>query len=82
MFANLVDRADVRVIQGGRGMRLAAESFERLRVLGYIFGQEFQSDESTKFGVLSLVHHTHTAAAQLLDNAVVRDGLTDHGALD
>ena len=28
-------------------------------------------------GVLGLVHHAH-AAAQLLDDAVVRDGLADH----
>ena len=30
--------------------------------------------------VLGFVDHTHPAAAQLLDDAVVRDGLTDHGA--
>ena len=29
-------------------------------------------------GVLGLVHHAH-AAAQLLDDAVVRDGLANHG---
>ncbi|MGA8622830.1 MAG: hypothetical protein WB660_30440 [Candidatus Sulfotelmatobacter sp.] len=28
--------------------------------------------------VLSLVDNTHPAAAQLLDDAVVRDGLPDH----
>ncbi|MFZ3211457.1 MAG: hypothetical protein WA188_08085, partial [Terriglobales bacterium] len=25
------------------------------------------------------VHHTHPAAAQLLDDAIMRDGLADHG---
>ena len=29
--------------------------------------------------VLSLVHHTHPPTAQLLDDAAVRNGLTDHG---
>src|SRR5258708_4061433 len=29
-------------------------------------------------GVLGLVHHTHAPAAQLLKDAVVRDGRTDH----
>src|SRR6202049_4624984 len=28
--------------------------------------------------VLSFVHHSHPTTAQLLDDAVVRDGLTDH----
>ena len=41
------------------------------------FRQEFQRDEATKLGVLSLVNHTHAATAQLLDDAVVGDGLTD-----
>ena len=29
-------------------------------------------------GVFSLIHHTHTAATELLNDAVVRDGLADH----
>ena len=33
----------------------------------------------TQFEVLGLVNHTHPAAAELLDDAVMRDGLTDHG---
>jgi hypothetical protein len=41
------------------------------------FGQEFQSHEAVEFNVLGLVHDTHAAAAELLDNAVVRDGLPD-----
>ena len=31
--------------------------------------------------VLGFVDHTHPSAAEFLDDAVVRDGLTDHGAL-
>jgi hypothetical protein len=29
-------------------------------------------------GVLSLVDHTHPETAELLDDAIVRDGLVDH----
>jgi hypothetical protein len=32
---------------------------------------------SAKLGVLGLVDNTHATAAQLLDDAVVRDGLVD-----
>src|ERR1700687_3878871 len=31
-----------------------------------------------KTGILRLVHYTHAAATQLLDDAVVRNGLADH----
>jgi len=41
-------------------------------------GQELESDEATKLGVLSPVDHTHPAATELLDDAVVRDGLVNH----
>jgi len=43
------------------------------------FGQEFQGDTATQLRILGLIHHTHAATAQLLDDAVVRDGLADHG---
>jgi hypothetical protein len=37
-------------------------------------------DQSGDNGILGLIDHTHAAAAQFLDDAVVRDGLADHGA--
>src|SRR6202007_2328975 len=37
-FLNVVDRADVRVVQRGSGARLAAEPFDGLRISGNIFG--------------------------------------------
>ena len=46
-------------------------------VPGHVIGQELQGDEAVKPGVLGLVDHTHAPAAELLDNAVVRDGLAD-----
>jgi hypothetical protein len=36
-------------------------------------GQELESDETVQARVLGLVHHTHTASAKFLDDAVVRD---------
>ncbi len=49
-----------------------------LWVLRYVIRQELQSNEAAEFGVLGLVDHTHAALAELLDNAVTRDGLVDH----
>ena len=49
MFADVIDGADVGMVEGGGGTRLASETFERLRVLRYIVGQELQGDETTEF---------------------------------
>ena len=32
-----------------------------------------------ELGVLGLVDHTHAAAAELFEDAVMRDGLANHG---
>jgi hypothetical protein len=56
-----------------------AKAFEGLRVLGYILRQELQSNKPSEFDVFSLVDDTHAAATQLLNYAIVRDGLADHG---
>ena len=78
VLADLVDGTYVRVIQRRSGTRFAAEAFQRLRVLSVAFGQELQGDEADKFGVFGLVYHTHPAAAQFLDDSIVRDALADH----
>jgi hypothetical protein len=62
--------------RSSRGFTLKAG--QRLRVFGYINGQEFQGDETMQSSILGLVHHTHPPTAQLLDDAVVRNGLADH----
>ena len=42
------------------------EATEGLRVLGYIFWQEFERDEATQVGVLGLIDDTHASPAELL----------------
>ena len=56
----------------------ALEAGQSLWVFGYFVGQELQGDKAVQLYVLGLVDHAHAAAAQLLDDAVVRDGLADH----
>jgi len=55
----------------------ALETGQRLGVSRNFRRQELQGDKSMQPRVLGLVDHTHPAAAQLLDDAVVRDGLAD-----
>jgi hypothetical protein len=77
-FADVVNRADVGVIQGGGGLCLAAEAFESNRIAGNAFGQKFQRDVAAKADVFGLINDAHAAAAELFQDAVVRDCLANH----
>ena len=77
LVVDFVDGADVGMVQGGGGLGFALEAAECLRVFGHVVGQELEGDKAAELHVLGLVDHTHPAAAELLDDAVVRDGLAD-----
>jgi len=70
----------VWVVQRRRSLGFALETPQSLWVLCYVIGQELESDKATEVSVLGLVDHTHATATEFLDDAVVRDGLADHGA--
>ena len=79
LLANVEDHADVGVVQRGCGFCLAPlKTSECLRVASHIFGQEFEGDKTAEADIFRLVNHTHAAAAELCNDAVMRDGLTDH----
>jgi hypothetical protein len=63
-FSNIVNGADVGVIERGCGARFAAKSFDGLRVLRNIVRKEFQRHVPAKTRVLGLVNHAHSSAAQ------------------
>src|SRR6266849_893586 len=81
-LVNLVDGADVRMIQCRGSLGFALKTAECLRVFGYVVGQELESNETTKLHILGLVNHTHPATAELLNDAVVRDGSADQSERD
>lgn len=78
MLVDVMDGADVRVIQGGRSPRLALEALERLTVGGKAFGKELEGDVPTQAKILRLVNDAHAAAAQLCYDPVMRDRSSDH----
>jgi hypothetical protein len=53
----------------------SAKAFQRLLVLGSVFRQEFQGDESPEFSILCLVDDAHPASTKFLQHLVVRDNL-------
>ena len=82
LLVNFVNSADAGMIQRGRSLRLPFKAGQCLSIFGYFVGQKLQRDKAVQFHVLGLIDDTHPAAAQLLDDAVVRDSLADHALAD
>jgi hypothetical protein len=67
------------MIQGGSSLRFALEAGQGLLIFGNFVRQELQRNKAAKLYVLSFVNHTHPSPAELIDDAVVRDGFSNHG---
>src|SRR5580693_2926863 len=63
LLIDLVNSADVRVIQGGGGFGLALETAQSLGILGYIIGQKLEGYKTAELDVLSFVDDAHASAA-------------------
>jgi hypothetical protein len=77
MLLNVMDRANVRMVQCRCGPGFALKAFERLGIFGDVIGKKFQRDEATELGVLGFVHDSHAAATKLLNDAAVGDDLAE-----
>src|SRR5713226_1869439 len=76
-LVNLVDRADVRVIQGGCSLGFPLETAKSLCVVGEFVGKELEGDVATKLKVFRFIHHAHSTTADLAEDAVMGDRLTN-----
>src|SRR5208282_3445231 len=81
LLPDFVDGADVGMIQRGSGARLTLETLKRGRVGTQFRREDLQGHAPAQGYVFGLIHHTHAAAAQLAQHAVVRNGLADHASL-
>ena len=70
-FVDLVDRADVRVIQRGGRLRFVNEPRLGVGVFGHGQRQELQRDEPLEPQVFGFVHLPHAAGPEQLNDAVV-----------
>ena len=75
---DFVNGADVGMVQRGRGASLALKTLERRRIRTEFRRKKLQGHAAAERRILGLEDHTHPAAAQLLQNAVVRNRLADH----
>jgi hypothetical protein len=49
-----------------------------MRISGYILRQKLQRDETAEASILGSEDDSHPTTTELLDDAVMRDGLTNH----
>jgi hypothetical protein len=63
VLAEVVDGADVGMVERRSGACLTLKTFQRLRVRGELFRKKLQGYMTTEVQVLSLVDHTHSASA-------------------
>ena len=66
LLADVMNGADVGVIQRGSRLCFPLEASERLRIASDIVGQKLECDKAVKTSVLSLINHAHSATTQLL----------------
>ena len=77
LLPDFMDGTDVGMVEGRSRLRLSLEAGQGLWVGCYFVWQELQRNKSVQRYILRLVHYAHSTATELLDNAVVRDGLAD-----
>jgi len=65
------------MIQSRSSFGLAAEAFERWRILGERFGEKFDGDKALEARVLRLVDNAHATTTEVIQDAVVGKGLAD-----
>ena len=66
------------MIEGGDGLRLAAEACEPIGVTGSRGGEDLQRHEAVELGVLRRVDLAHAAAADGPDDSVMKQAGADH----
>jgi hypothetical protein len=77
LFTDIVDGADIGVVQSGCGLTFTLKTSEGLGIARNYFRQKFEGDETMKAGILGLINNAHPAAAESFKHGVMRDGLTD-----
>jgi hypothetical protein len=62
-MANVMERADVRMIQAGNRFGFALETLAQFSTIGKMRGQHFDGDDSVQTGIFGAVNLTHPSGA-------------------
>jgi len=80
VFVDVVNRADIGMIQRGGGAGFPPESLDGLGILRDFIGQKFQRHAAAEPGVFGFENYAHSTPAQLFQQFVMRDGFFRHSA--
>jgi hypothetical protein len=61
-------------------LRFALKTHKRLRIVCNVLRQKLQRNKAVQSRILGLINDAHATTTELLDDAVVGNGLADHGA--
>src|SRR3984957_5413131 len=78
VLVNLMDGANIRVVESRRRLRLALKAAKGLRITGHSVRKKLQRHKSAELDVFGFINDSHASATELLGNAVVRDCLSNH----
>ena len=74
-----IDGADVGVVESRSGARLQQKTIQSILIAGKLRRKKFERDAPPEIEIFRFVNNSHAAAAELAGNAVMRDGLPNHG---
>src|SRR2546427_7271673 len=77
-LCDLINSADVGMVQSRGSSRLTLKTLQSRRIFFQITRQEFQRDVAPQAEVFCFINHTHATAAKLVQDAVVGNSFTDH----
>jgi hypothetical protein len=77
-LVDLVDGADVRVVQRRRRARFTQKPTDRLLVADPVRGQELERDRARELGVFRFVHDAHAAGTERFEHTIMGDDFADH----
>jgi hypothetical protein len=79
VLLNVMNGADVRVVQDGTGSRFLEETASLGVIPLVAVGEEFQGYGAGESQILGFVDDPHAAFTELLEDLIVRNDLADHG---
>ena len=75
---DLVNGADIWMIEGRRGSRFAFEALQGPRIAHRMIRKKLQGNQTAEADVLCLIDDTHAARTEFFPKAIVRNNLFVH----
>ena len=79
LMANIVENADVRMIQTGNGSRFALEALAKLLPARVVVWKDFDGDDAVETRIAGAIHLTHSSRSNAGENFVGTQTLASRG---